>query len=262
VWRAVRAFMRARCGIVFDDQQSYLLEARLDPVARAHGFTGVDAFVWSATSPSALPEARAALIDAMTTHETRFFRDVGFWEVLVERLLPELSPHPDRGLQVWCAACSTGQEPYSLAMLLQEHRPDLFARTRILATDVAAPTVERARRGTFASYEANRGLDATRLRRHFDATECGMFRIRSHLRERVEWRVHNLVVDDPPGGSFDVVLLRNVLVYFDDASRARVLERVRSALRPGGLIGVGSTEQLAYERLAPGWFRPPRSGGG
>lgn len=262
VWQTVRAFMRARCGVVFDDTQAYLLEARLEPVAREHGYPSVASFVWSATSNDAQPLVRASLIDAMTTHETRFFRDAPFWDTLAERLLDDVASRAEGGLRVWCAACSTGQEPYTLLMVLHDRRPEFLSRTRIVATDVAVPTIRRAQAGVFALHEVNRGLDAAALRRHFDATDRGAFRVRPHLTTNVDWRVQNLVMDEPPGGPFDVVLLRNVLIYFDEETRGRVLDRVCKALRPGGLLGVGSTELLPFERLAPGWFRPSPRGGG
>jgi chemotaxis protein methyltransferase CheR len=248
----VQAFMKKACGVVLSDEQSYLLDARLGPVARDRGFPTILEFVNAAVAVPGGPNG-LALVDAMTTHETFFFRDLGFWKAFEEIVLPKLfASSGPRPLSVWSAACSFGQEAYSLAMLLEEKYPTIAAATRILGTDVSPASVERARDGTYSTIEVNRGLNAARMVRHFEQGRGGL-RAKAHLRQRVQWHVHNLL-QAPPGSRFDVVLCRNVLIYFNDVDRKTVLAQLATATAPGGFIGVGSTELMPLQSVSPGWY--------
>ena len=254
-WTRVRGFMRERCGVVMEPEQIYLLEARLRPVARRHAFSSIADYVNAACAPTAPRELSSALIDAMTTHETFFFRDAAFFETLDTCIVPRVAASlgGTRTLRIWCAACSTGQEPYSVAMLLAERHPALFERTEIVATDVSELTLEQASAGVFSTLETNRGLHATRLVRHFEQTPGG-FRVLERLRRRICWQACNLLEPWCHGDAYHIVLCRNVLISFSAEDREQVVRRLYSVVRPHGCIGVGSTETIQGTRLSAGWY--------
>src|SRR5262249_27137711 len=179
------------CGVVLEPERHYLLDGRLQRVALRLGFRSVDEFVRAACAPGAGQNLTDPLLDAITTHETSFFRDPAFWRTLEEQILPPLV-QTGRPLSIWSAACATGQEALSLAMLLAERWPAAFDSVRILATDVSGDTIARARASTYNVVEVNRGLEPERLVRHFDVVPRG-FRAKAALRERIVYMVHNLL---------------------------------------------------------------------
>jgi chemotaxis protein methyltransferase CheR len=255
-WAALRGFMQESCGVLLSEEQHYLMEARLAPVAKTLNYPTVEEYVSDACRPGAPRSMTSPLIDAMTTHETSFFRDGPFWRAFQDLVLPKLGvlePGHQRPMKIWSAACSTGQEAYSLAMLLDENYPSLAERTQIIATDVSEGVVEQAARGTFTVFEVNRGVSAPRLVRHFER-DGGNFRLKEKFRRRITWQPQNLITGWPPGEGLDVALVRNVLIYFPESTRALVLKKVRAALRPSGFLGVGSTELIQGAALSPGWY--------
>jgi chemotaxis protein methyltransferase CheR len=194
----------------------------------------------------------------MTTNETSFFRDVHPWQTLREEILPDLFRLrvAQRRLNIWCAACSSGQEPYSLAMLLcDDFAAEVGSWTiRIVATDLSETMLERCKAGSFSQLEVNRGLPAPALMRHF--TRHGMdWRIDEKVKRLVEVRRANLVVPStlPQMGGVDLVLIRNVLIYFDDPTKAKILTGIRSQLKPDGYLMLGSSEVTTG--LAAGFAR-------
>lgn len=252
-WPLVRAFMQRWAGVVLAEDQSYLLESRLRPLLSSGSGPGA-LLEWVRQASCAAPGARAhrELIDALTTHETFFFRDTTFWHALEEQVFPQLARAlVGRPLRIWSACCSTGQEPYSLAMLLLERFPDLAARTRIVATDIAEPTLERASEAVYSSLEVNRGLSAARLLRHFEQVPGGV-RVKDTVRRLVEFRPLNLL-GAAPYPRADLVLCRNVLIYFSEADRAAVHTRLIEAAEH--YIGIGCAEQFGHARaVSPGWY--------
>jgi chemotaxis protein methyltransferase CheR len=256
-WAKLRAFVKNACGVVFTDDQEYLLEARLGPVASDYKYGSVADLVSSISTLAPDSVVVRAVIDAMTTHETLFFRDAAFWRTLDEEILPKLSAQlHGRRLRIWSAACSNGQEPYSIAMLLEERWPDLARNVEIIASDVSAPAIERARIGFYNNHEVNRGLASVRLLRHFQQ-EHGGFQVKQSLRDRIQWSVHNLLSHWPDPYDCDIVMCRNVLIYFSDSDRTIVLNRIEAAARPGGLIGLGCTETSPRKQIVPGWYEKP-----
>ncbi len=259
-WGLVRSFMQQRCGVVLESDQEYLLESRLHDVASASGFRGVTEFVAEATRHGGSPALADLLVDALTTHETSFFRDRAFWTVLEQRVLPELLAGRLReggDLKVWSAACSTGQEAYSFLMLLEESFPQLASRVRVVATDIAELTVRRAAAGVFSELELQRGVSPARRDRFFEREADG-YRVRASLRARVEFRAHNLLAPLPPVTGCHIAMCRNVLIYFEEAQRLAALRCLASSLLPGTFVGVGSTELIRAEQVAPGWYRAPQ----
>lgn len=252
-WAQVRAFMQRKCGVVLAADQDYLMEARLGGIVRRAGAPSVEEWVAAACAINAPRALAEALTGAMTTHESYFFRDVNFWQGLQQVVLPRLMHGGARPLRVWAAACAAGQEPYSLAMLLREMYPAVAERCEIVATDVSQDILDQAAAGLFGPLEVGRGLDQARLKRYFAPAE-DRYQIAAALRAQVTWRRHNLVTEAAPMLGCDLILCRNVLIYFADADRLAVLARCRGALAPAGLIGLGSTERGWGQPVAPGWF--------
>jgi chemotaxis protein methyltransferase CheR len=243
----VRKLVYTRAAIVLDPGKEYLVESRLAPIARAHGCRDVDELC------ARLDRHDAALIDevveAMTTNETSFFRDHHPFEALRRSVIPELieKRRNTRTLRVWCAACSTGQEPYSLAMLLDEHFPQLSTWNVIIrATDIARSVIDRARSGRYRQIEVNRGLSARALVRYFfrDGLE---WEIRPEIKRRVQFEELNLIAAWPRTEPFDLVFLRNVLIYFDQPTKVSLLQRAREVVRDDGYLLLGGSETTPYD---------------
>lgn len=257
-WERVRTFMDRSCGVALATDQAYLMDARLSPVAKSHQFASLESYVEAACAPGAKVALAQSLIDAMTTHESYFFRDTPFWEGFVQQILPKLRSVKHSPLRIWSAACSHGQEVYTIAMILAEQAPELVANLHILATDVSEPAVERGRAGVYTSLEINRGLTALRVMKHFEKAEGG-FRIKENLRGRITWRPHNLLeAMSTAQGAFDVVMCRNVFIYFNDRDRKLAMSHLCHATREDGFIGLGTSEIYLQPAIAPGWFARPK----
>jgi chemotaxis protein methyltransferase CheR len=239
------ALIKERSGLLVPQDKSYLLEARLAPVARQHGMSGLDDLVSAIRGP--FPETLIGkVVDAMTTNETSFFRDKGPFETLRASVLPGLIARrtAQRALRIWSAACSTGQEPYSLAMMLRDQFPALKDwRLDIVATDISPTVLDRAREGVFSAFEVQRGLPIQLLVKHFE--QAGQeWRIRPDLRGMIDFRPVNLLDDITALGTFDVILCRNVLIYFDLPTKTGVLDRMSKMLTPDGALILGSAESV------------------
>jgi chemotaxis protein methyltransferase CheR len=250
----LRRLLRQRAGITLDSGKEYLVLARLGPLAAQAGLGSVGALIErvdAGTSP--LPVD--AVVEAMTINETSFFRDAPVFSALRETILPGLIARPGR-IRIWCAAASSGQEPYSLAMLLREHFADQAHRFDILATDLSTTVLARAAAASYTQLEVNRGLPAPLLVKYFRRTGLD-WRLTDDVRAMVRFRRHNLVGPRPLGETFDLVLLRNVLIYFDESVRREVLDRIRGALRVGGWLMLGATETTSAIR--DGFVRIPEA---
>lgn len=231
----VRRVLRERAGIVLEPGKDYLIENRLGPLARSLGAPSVDALVADSQSVD-------RVVEAMTINETSFFRDRHPFDAVRDTLLPELLARRRGTVRIWSAACSTGQEAYSLAMLALEHFPADARRISIIGTDLAPRVLEQARAGRYGQLEVNRGLPAPLLVRWFDRDGRDWV-LKDQVRRMVRFEQHNLVRDAPPAGC-DIVLLRNVLIYFDTGTRAEVLRRVRDAIAPDGALILGAAETM------------------
>ncbi len=239
----VRNLVLEHSGIALERSKAYLVDTRLTPLATHRGFPTLAAFVRDLRARPVDGDHRL-VVDAMTTNETYFFRDVHPFEALRTRVFPELLQSCEReaALRIWCGACSTGQEPFSISMLLKEHFPRTDAwRVSILGTDLNREVLGRAREGAFSQLEVNRGLPAALLVKYF-SQENGRWRLREDVRARVEFRELNLTRPFPALPKFDLVLLRNVLIYFEPALRREILARVRAVLRPHGYLFLGCAE--------------------
>ncbi|MDA8282858.1 MAG: protein-glutamate O-methyltransferase CheR [Actinomycetota bacterium] len=239
----LRDLVRERSAMAIEDGKEYLVEARLADLARQRSRSSVwDLLLWLRSQP--LGQDHTAVVEAMTTNETSFFRDPGVFDGIRDVALPDLVSRraSERRLSVWSAACSTGQEPYSLAMLFAEHAAMVGSwDVRIIATDLTSWVIDRARAGRFTKLEVNRGLPAKCLLRWF-AQVGTEWEVVPELRKSIEFRQLNLVGPWPHLPAMDLVLLRNVLIYFPVATKKQVLAQVRTVLRPDGYLILGNAE--------------------
>jgi chemotaxis protein methyltransferase CheR len=235
--------VRDRSAIVLESGKEYLVEGRLTPLVRQFDLGSISELVHRLrTGPDNGLTTR--VVEAMVTTETSFFRDLLPFETLRTTVLPELIRRrkDEKRLDVWCAACSTGQEPYSLALLLRERFPELAGwRVGILATDLSSDVLARAKEGRFSQLEVNRGLPAGLLVKYF-RQQVSTWELCEEVRRAVEFRPLNLVRLWPPLPRMDLVFLRNVLIYFDVETKKAVLDRVSSLLRPDGYLLLGGAE--------------------
>ncbi|WP_226346432.1 CheR family methyltransferase [Agilicoccus flavus] len=239
----VSQVVRARSAIVLDASKAYLVESRLTTLARDRGHAGTAELVRALRAAPTGP-LRDDIVEAMTTNETSFFRDGHPFMAMSQTILPELLVQRgrERSLNVWCAACSSGQEPYTIAMLVQELiGADPSWRVRLLATDIDKKMLERTREGVFNQFEVNRGLPAPLLVRYF--ARHGMnYQIDPRLRAMVETKFLNLADPLPPMPPMDIVFLRNVLIYFDVETKRKILQGVKKVLKPDGYLFLGGAE--------------------
>ena len=250
----LRGVVRERSAIVLSEDKGYLIESRLTPILRREKLGSLGELVLRMRSQP-FSGLHDTVVDAMTTNETSFFRDKHPFEALREHILPEiLSKRTFGAINIWSNACSSGQEAYSMAMVLREHFPALGAReVRILATDLSPSMLERVREGLYSKLEVNRGLSARLLVKHFEQ-EGNVWRVSEALREMVDVRPMNLIKPWPALPRMDVVFLRNVLIYFDVATKQEILRNVRKVLKPEGYLFLGGAETTlhlddAFERV-------------
>lgn len=238
-----RELVLAKSAIVLEPGKEYLVESRLGPYARQLGFPSIDELATDmAKTPFGTIHRNA--VEAMTTNETSFYRDMHPFEALKTSVIPEIMARKaaEKELNIWCAAASTGQEPYSVAMLLREHFPELRNwKLNFIATDLSSAVLAKARSGKYTQLEVNRGLPAPMLVKHF--TKTGMeWQVSDDLRGMVDFRELNLIERWPAMPKPDIVLIRNVLIYFDVPTKREILKRVRGIMSPNGYLMLGSAE--------------------
>jgi chemotaxis protein methyltransferase CheR len=253
----VRQLVHRESAIVLQPGKEYLVEARLLPIARKLGLDDVAKLVDQVRSRPT-PEGTRSIVEALTTNETSWFRDGDPFTALTSTVLPALTAArgPNERLQIWSAACSSGQEAYTIAMLLQDALPNATTRVSITATDISREMVERTRAGRFSQLEVNRGLPAPMLVRHFSRAGTE-WEVSPGLRRMVTASECNLATSFPRMGPFDVVYLRNVLIYFDLSTKQAILRRVRDVMRPDGWLFLGAAETTlgvddSWERVVIG----------
>lgn len=252
----VREVVRAESAIVLEPGKEYLVESRLLPLARQASHPDVDAYV-AELSTRRNPAALKQVVEALTTNETSWFRDSDPFTALRQSIFPTLAKtRSNREIRVWAAACSSGQEPYSILMTAQD-TPELAGwKIDMLATDLSQEMLDKAKAGEYSQLEVNRGLPATTMVRHFERSGLN-WRINPALAAQVQFRQLNLVRPFPPMGKFDIVFLRNVLIYFDLATKRDILRRVRQVMAPDGHLFLGAAEMTmgvddAWERVPAG----------
>jgi chemotaxis protein methyltransferase CheR len=246
--------LRTASGLAIGTDKMYLLETRLAPLLRENGLADLEALAARVRAGGAQVLAKA-VVEAMTTNESSFFRDDKPFTHVRAQALPRLHAQRPAGakLRIWSAAASTGQEAYSLAMILAEQRAVLAGRpVEIVGTDLAREPLARAREGVYTQFEVQRGLPMQMLVKYFKK-DNGNWRIADALREMVSFREWNLLGDLRPLGQFDLVFCRNVLIYFDPPTKTRALEAIAKQMAPDGLLYLGGAETVlgVSERFAP-----------
>jgi chemotaxis protein methyltransferase CheR len=260
----IRDLVRDRAAIVLEPGKEYLAVTRLDPVVRRAGLASLSELVATLRQDDD-PELSEQVVDALTTNETTFFRDVHPFESLRNHILPALIERKrlSRSLSIWSAGCSSGQEAYSVAMLIREDFPQLAGwQVSILGTDVSVAMLERARAGRYGQIEVNRGLPAHLLVKYFRRAGLS-WEIDGSIRAMVRFRHQSLVDPWPSMPPMDLVLMRNVMIYFDVAAKQEILARVRDVLAPHGYLLLGTSETTlhlddSFQRHAvgpTGWYR-------
>jgi chemotaxis protein methyltransferase CheR len=235
-------------GISLDESKGYLVETRLGPIAERVGCTNFNELYFR-TRYNADKVLLQDIVEAITTHETIFFRDGAPYEALQYKLLPEVIDARERmgqprKLRIWSAACSTGQEPYSIGIVLHELLRDLKGwDIQIVATDIAKATLQTAERGIYAAHEIARSAKPALMQQYFEPADGG-FRVRESVRKLVQWRQLNLLEPFQGLGTFDIVFLRNVLIYFEADARRDLARRAGDTLLPHGWLVVGAAENL------------------
>lgn len=248
-FEAVASLVHDLCGIYLDDRKSYLIETRLQSIAAKTGCTSYRELASLARSGGKTAGLAGEIVDAITTNETSFFRDASPFEALKHKALPETLDRKaatlfPRRLRIWSAACSTGQEPYSIAMTLAEMIPDVHRwDVSILGTDISSRAVQAASAGIFSAADAERGLDATRRSRFFVPHESG-WKVRDEIRSLVTFQKINLMEPFPFRGPFDIIFCRNVAIYFTPEDRRNLFNRLAESLSPEGYLFVGGCENL------------------
>jgi chemotaxis protein methyltransferase CheR len=239
-------FLSSACGIELGENKQYLVSSRLRNLLERHGMKTLGELL------AALGQdgwaLKQQLIEAMTTHETLWFRDQYPYEGLKRMILPELARGHRPDVRIWSAACSSGQEPYSIAMITDEYGREQprhpLGNVQIVATDVSSPILRSAREGVYEDLALSRGLTAGRRARFFD--EAGdKARIKAFLRGQVTFRELNLITPFTALGRFNVIFCRNVLIYFSDERKRDILDRMADALEPGGYLFLGGSESVS-----------------
>lgn len=239
----VCTLVRQHSAIELDAAKAYLIESRLAPVARKHGFASTSDLV-SGLRASPKPDLKALVVEAMTTNETSFYRDTHPFEALKQTIFPELlrTRSAQRSLNIWSAACSTGQEAYSIAMLIRDHFPEICNwKLTITGTDLSDEVLEKARLGRYSQIEMNRGLPASLLAKHFQRDGLN-WQLSQQIRGMATFSKLNLIERWPAMPVMDIVFLRNVLIYFSPATKKAILEKVRANMAPHSVLFLGAAE--------------------
>ncbi len=241
----LRKFLRERSGLVLAVEKQYLAESRLLPVARRNGMTTLDELVDRLKNKAPAPLS-AQVVEAMTTNETFFFRDKIPFDHFRETIMPALlaARAREKRIRIWCTAASTGQEPYSLAMVIKGMGPAVAGyRIDILATDLSSEVLEKAKAGVYSQFEVQRGLPVQMLVKFFD--QVGeTWQLAPELRSMVQFRPLNLLSDFSALGNFDAVFCRNVLIYFDQDNKIAVLNRISRQMPEDGYLVLGAAETV------------------
>jgi len=241
-YQLFKKFLSDASGIELGDGKEYLVISRLNGLLHQHGLANMKALLSELSSGRNL-RLKASVIDAMTTNETFWFRDAPHFRLLTSKIFPEIG---DRRLRIWSAACSSGQEPYSISMQVYDYRlrnPSKLKNVEIVSTDISASILSEARKGIYSGLAASRGLNDEQRRRYFTKHPDG-YEVKQEIKDRIRFQEFNLTRDFASLGYFDIIFCRNVLIYFPAAVKNDIIQRMSKALRPGGYLFLGSTESM------------------
>ncbi len=252
----IRDMVRTRAAIVLEPEKGYLVQSRLDPVAKSEGLASIGELV-TKLKKGPHGELHKQVVEAMTTNETSFFRDLTPFQALREQVLPEIIARKatSKRLNMWCGASSSGQEPYSVMFTIWEHFPELKNwNFQFFATDLSEKMLEKCRNGKYSQLEVNRGLPITSLTKFFAKKGMG-WQVQDDIRGRIDFKPMNLIGPWLPFPTMDIVFLRNVMIYFDMDTKKQILENIRKILDPNGYLFLGGSETTLnldneFERVA------------
>lgn len=246
-----RQFLEDACGISLGDNKQYLVTNRIRRILEEHNIASFGELV-KALKFGLNRKLKDQVIDSMTTNETFWFRDNYPYDHLKNTLLPQLMSPNNRlfgPVRIWSAACSSGQEPYSISMMVEEYKRQSMGNlprpVQIVATDLSSTVLDQAKRGEYDKLSVMRGLSADRLERYFDNPDPTLWRVKGFVKERIDFRSLNLMDSYAALGKFDIVFCRNVLIYFNAALKRQILQKIHASLKPQGLLFLGSSEGLA-----------------
>ena len=240
----LRRVLKERSGLALTEDKAYLVSTRLRPLVEQHRFPSLEAMV-AHMRLRPHDDLVEQVVDAMTTNESLFFRDLRPFEALSELMLPALcaARGPSRPIRIWCAAASTGQEPYSIAIVLEENAARFGAQpVEILATDLSRAALRRAERGEYTQFEVGRGMPLEYLVRYFTRGERNHHTVVPKLRRRITFGCRNLLAPFGELAPMDIIFCRNVLIYFDRPTKTKVLERMAAIMPPDGYLVLGGPE--------------------
>ena len=240
-----RTFLEQQCGIVLGDNKQYLVKSRLAPLMVRFGVQTLSQLLAKTLSPHER-QLRAAVVDAMTTNETLWFRDQYPFALLKDRLLPEIC-QTKSSVKIWSAAASSGQEPYSIAMTVndfQQSKPGALKSVSIVGTDISNSMLERCKAAQYDSLALARGLSPAYRKKYFDEGANGMAQVKAPIRAMVNFRHLNLLDSYALMGKFDIIFCRNVLIYFSPQLKAKIINQFAQSLNPGGYLFLGASESM------------------
>lgn len=238
--------LKQRSGLALSDDKVYLIESRLLPIVRSQNLQDIPQLcnlLRSRPNESLLTE----ITEAMTTNESSFYRDIKPYEALRNIIFPMITSRsqPLKKIRIWSAACSTGQEPYTISMCIKEEQVKLAGwNIEIIASDLAKKVVDKAKDGIYSQFEAQRGLPIQMLMKYFSPLPDTSWQIKSDIRSMVQFKLQNLLVDYGSLGRFEIIFCRNVLIYFDDTTKAQITDKMAGSLTSGGFLVIGATESL------------------
>lgn len=243
-----RDFLKQSCGIVLGDSKQYLVTSRISRIMTDNGIVDLHQLV-SDIQHNPRGGLREKIIDAMTTNETSWMRDIHPFKIMREKVLPEMMASGFGSARIWCAACSTGQEPYSLSMVIEEFKQSQMGVLKrpvdILGTDLSKTVLAQCEKAEYDSLAMVRGLSEDRKMRFFNPIDAGrVWRLKDEVKSRVQFKHFNLLDNYGLLGKFDVVFCRNVLIYFSSEQKSDILRRIHSTLKPGGYLFLGASESL------------------
>lgn len=241
----ISTLIKSRSGLVLTPDKSYLLDSRLMPVARKHGHPGLDELI-SAVRASKDEKVIVEIVEAMTTNESFFFRDIKPFDLLRDEVLPPIIEKraARKHLKIWCAAASSGQEPYSIAIVLKEMGAKLAGwNIDIVGTDISNDILKKAADGKYSQFEVQRGMPIQLLLKYFDKKD-ETWEVKPEIRNMVKYKYFNLLDNLAPLGGYDIVFCRNVLIYFDAETKGKVLEQIASLMPEDGMLFLGGAETV------------------
>lgn len=246
-YQRFRRFLESACGILLGDGKQYLIVSRLTRLLRDENIADLAALM-TAIEKGQPRHLRDAVIDAMTTNETSWFRDGQPFETLEQVVLPELEKQRGTSLRIWSSACSSGQEPYTISMILSEYarkRPgSRLATSQIIATDISASMLVQAKKAEYEEVALGRGLSDMRRKQFFSRSQDG-WKVADEVRNRVSFREQNLLQGFSALGKFDIIFCRNVLIYFSTERKQDILSRMALSLNRGGYLFLGASETIS-----------------